>query len=168
MHFNIKVSGILEVIRFVERVRDAIHSEKTMTEVGLLLRSRILARTSKGVDADNNPFATYSKRYAQYREKYGHQTSPVNLFWYGTMLNSIDSAVTPRSVRLFFQPTESPPYPRSISDATRDKESPNSALKAYYLQTNKKKPREFFAISDTDVDAIVRLLSQKIDEAAEA
>lgn len=48
------------------------------------LRTRIISRTLRGVDADGTRFVRYNRTYAKYfRKSHGLQTSPVNLYALG-------------------------------------------------------------------------------------
>lgn len=158
------IHGIDQLIEDLDKLRDYFRSEGLMAELGAFVRSQILLRTAAGVDADGVPFKPYSQSYQAYRQAYGRPSARVNLFWYGTMLNAMDYEVGEGFVRLFFQPTEAPPYPRSVSDDTLDKESPSSPLKAFFLETSRTKPREFFAVSEADVEAMARMVLDGIDK----
>ena len=73
-----------------------------MREAGLLARERIYRRTVAGRDADNLPFAPYSKAYAELKQAAVGRTG-VTLQLSGAMLNAMTlTEVTPTSVTIGF------------------------------------------------------------------
>lgn len=151
MIFTVEMKGLDGLRRKLDGLQFAFRDKILWSEIGMLLRARILRRTAKGKDADNQAFDGYSEGYKLYRKKHGRPVQKVNLFWSGTMLNSMDVDPLPKGgVRLFFQPTQAPDYPTG-KNAKKKRKSPKSPAKAYYLQTHKTKPRKFFALSAQDI-----------------
>jgi hypothetical protein len=64
-------------------------SAEDMRELGLQARELIVRRTLQGVDADGQPFASYSTGYAK-RKRQALGTDQVNLQVSGNMLNQIN------------------------------------------------------------------------------
>ena len=60
-----------------------------MSELATYLMSTIKLRTSKGKDVDNVLFEPYSPKYALFRQKKGHPTNKVTLFFTGSMMASM-------------------------------------------------------------------------------
>lgn len=116
-----------------------------MEEIGLMLISRIQARTSEGVDVNNQPFVPYSPRYALFRGKTGRTTQKVNLFFTGSMMGSMTETATKNQVTLFFMDTEDP------SGGSNPK-------KAYFLNQE----RRFFALSPDDRAKAMQLIDRHI------
>lgn len=102
--------------------------------------TRIVVRTRKGLDVDNQPMSPYSKGYAKYREKRGRRTDPVDLTFTGNMLNAIQSETkeTPTGYegRIFF----------------------NSAREAEKAAYNQEK-RPFLGLSDEGVQRITEAVT---------
>jgi hypothetical protein len=66
-----------------DRIADAIdHGVNAADKLfgGQFIRSRILERTSRGVDAEGSTFTEYSPGYAKQREKHGSRTDQVDLY----------------------------------------------------------------------------------------
>lgn len=158
--FTVTTKGLNKIIRKLAGARSAFRSVKVWETIGHQIRANILLRTARGVDADKSPFDGYSAGYKAYRRENGRPTGKVNLFWSGTMLNSMDVVGTKHGVRLFFRPTQAPDYPGK-------KTSPKSPAKAYYLQHHKTKPRKFFAMSKSDIKEARQLLLNVVREALE-
>lgn len=70
----------------------------------LFIRTEIQTRTRKGLNADGMPWpgkrANYSKGYAAYREERGRTTSPVDLWFTGDMLKSIQTTIRQEASKL--------------------------------------------------------------------
>jgi hypothetical protein len=159
MLFRVQVRGLEQVVSAFRGLQTAFRSVHLMKLLANDLRNEILTRTARGVDAEGRPFTGsskgYSKGYKLYRQKHGRSVSKVNLFWSGTMLNSLDYRVEPGQAVLFFQPTQAPDYPKG-KKAKKDRVSPKSPAKAFFLQTHETKPRNFFAFSKADVERLAQ------------
>ena len=69
----------------LDALAEAIDSGRIVTEADRLygaqfIRSRILDRTARGVDAEGQSFAPYSKAYAKRKDKAGGRTDQVDLY----------------------------------------------------------------------------------------
>lgn len=117
-----------------------------MSEIGMFLQSRIKIRTSKGKDVDGTPFEPYNPAYALFRQKKGHPTDKVTLFFTGSMMSSMTYDATNSKVRLFFMNTE-------------DKTEAKNPKKAFFL--NEK--REFFAMSREDIIGVMEIVQDFIN-----
>ena len=162
MMFRVSVNNIKPLIQRLGLVQSAFRSESLWAKVGAFLKSQILARTARGVDAEEQAFTPYSESHAMFRRERGRPVGKVNLFWSGTMLSSMDYAPTSSGVRLYFLPTEAPSI-RPKKTGGKPKISPPSPLKAYFLQHHDTTPREFFAFNKTDVEKIVKMILSRIN-----
>lgn len=164
MIFTTEVKGLAPLFRKLQGMQSIFRSEAIWSEVGHAVRAAILLRTARGVDADGKKFDGYSAGYKLYRKKHGRPVGKVNLFWSGTMLNSMDQAPLPRGgVRLYFQPTQAPDYPTG-KYAKKPRVSPKSPAKAYYLHTHNTKPRKFFAMGRQDIIQVKKILVAVLEE----
>jgi hypothetical protein len=87
----------------LDYARQNLVTRQDWDAVAQLIRSRILERTARGVDAQGQPFAPYSASYDEAkREQLG--SSGVNLTVSGEMLRAITYEVKPggKGVSLFF------------------------------------------------------------------
>ena len=164
MIFTVETKGLERVFQRLSGFRSAFRSEKVWAEIGARIRANILLRTARGVDADGKAFDGYSSGYALYRKKHGRPTKKPNLFWSGTMLNSLDVDASDHGARLYFQPTQAPNYPVG-KHAKKPRVSPKSPAKAYYLHYHRTKPRKFFAFSKKDVQQAKEFLLQVLKNA---
>ena len=114
-------------------------------QIGSLLVANIKVRTGEGKDVDGNAFEPYVPSYAAYRKEQGRPTSPVDLFFTGTMLNSLTYEFDRNRVRAFFMPVQ-------------DKFGTPSPIKAYSLNIK----RRFFGFSKKDVQDIREIAQQYI------
>lgn len=134
--------------------------------------AEIQIRTTSGLNADGvpwtgsrkdgTPLSEYSKAYAKFRDKRGRNTSPVDLTFSRSMLNSsqvgggMQTAVNRDDVQIvgemFFNDT-SAPDPRSGKQVSaRDKAGWNDAT------------RPFFSLNETQVNRIVEKLDKAIED----
>ena len=146
----VQIRGLEELRQRLGDVAAERQARRILAEAGLFLRTRILERTSQGVDVDETPFRPYSPEYAFFREQAGLPTSVVDLFFTGSMLSSIMIENKDDQVRLFFAPTQ-------------DKFGMSNPEKAFFLHEN----RKFFAFSDDDVETITEVAAFYIDRALE-
>jgi hypothetical protein len=164
MHFRVTVKGIEQVVTLLERISSVFTSRALLGEMGAFLRQRILLRTARGVDVDEQPFVAYTPRYKFFRQQHGRPVDKVNLFFSGTMLASIDHDIAESSVRLYFTPTTAPPIKPPRGSHAKSKTSPSSPLKAYYLQHHRTRPREFFGASSADVELLTQMVLDRVTE----
>lgn len=145
MHMTAKISGpkLADLVRIPPRV---------WGDAGKELRDRIRMRTrSSGVDADGKPFAPYSEGYARAKAKHGGMVGGgrVNLtstkagsHMLDTMLVRASADRNPR-ITIFFSLAE-------------------KAVIASYHMGEGRVDREFFALSDEDVDYAVSYIRQRM------
>lgn len=115
-------------------------ARRTMAQVGNFALLRIKERTLAGKDVHGKPFVPYSEKYMRFRKSKGRPTDDVDLFFSGGMMAAMQQRPIERGVQLFFA-------------------SAQEAAKAHGHNTgfngrNPSKKREFFALSDKDVNEI--------------
>jgi|GEM_PF-1990127 len=148
---TIELQGETAIIAKLEGLDLALkHNKRLMGIIGNYIKLQTLKRVSRGVDADGVPMVEYSKLYAAKRKKAGLPTGKVDLFWTGSMTASLTYVPLDGVVRLYFMDTT-------------DKFGMRNPKKAYFIQTHKKKPRHFFAISMKDITAIERVVNDYVD-----
>lgn len=118
-------------------------------EIGAYVKAQIDIRTAQGVDKDERSFAPYSAQYALFRMESGRSVTP-NLFFTGSMMSAMTHTAKASQARIFFMNTTDP------------KGTP-SPLKAYYLNET----RNFFAMSQQDVEFTVGMVKEYIDKLLE-
>lgn len=134
-----------EAVRLVINELEAnLSTDALMLEIGEYIRFKIQSRTAEGKDYKGNDFIPYSPSYKLFRIKHGHPVNIVNLFFYGTMMSSMTITSSKNEAQLYFLNTQGP------------KDKARSPEKAFYL--NKK--REFFAISQDDVEGIKNIMEK--------
>lgn len=134
------LEGLKDKVKFIE---DSIFSKALMTEIGLFSQTKIKVRTLEGTDADGSMFAPYSPKYAVFRKLKGHPVDKVDLTFTGSMLSSMTMDADKKRVDIFFLNTEDPTGTKN-------------PLKAFFL--NQK--RNFFALSESDIKGIMRIVNQ--------
>lgn len=132
-----------DIIRDFYRRTDWISAEKFHIEAARLIRSRILDRTSKGVNYNEKPFKGYSKFWRMVRKKKGLPTDTVNLHFTGDMLSALRWKADKERAVLFFAPS-------------RDEYGKSAEEKAYYTQNGLVK-RRFLAMSQQDIRDLQKL-----------
>jgi len=149
---NIELTGDVELTAKLDRINYALkHSKKLMGLIGNHMKLQTLQRTIRGVDAEGNAFSPYSKPYAKKRKAAGLPIGKVDLFWTGSMSASLTYIPHDGVVRLYFMDTS-------------DKFGMRNPQKAYFIQTHKTKPRNFFSISMKDVVAIEKMVKSYINK----
>jgi len=143
--FTIDISGITTLKLLLDRLSGGIGSTKLMAEIATFLITNIKLRTARGEDVAGQAFEPYSNKYAMFRQKKGHPTNKVSLFFSGSMLSSMDYKATSDKATLYFLSTE-------------DKTGTSNPNKAYWL--NQK--REFFALSDGDMREVEDMVDDEI------
>lgn len=159
-NFTIAIRGLDRLIRRFDRAQRYFLTKDLMSDVANFLIAKIQMRTASGVDASGNPFTPYSAGWALFRQKTGHPTDKVNLFFNGTMMSSMTFSATKDSARIFFLPTTGAPYKyKTKSGDTREREQKiNSAQKAYFLNED----RRFFAISASEQQQILNMIGDHL------
>ena len=77
-------------------------NRQDMAAVGQFILGRIRDRTSRGVDAKGQPFASYSDGYDKAKRKALRSSGDVNLEVSGEMLRNMTFEATDNKVTLFF------------------------------------------------------------------
>jgi len=143
----IKVEGLNRMLSRFSRREKGFFSSQLMGEIATYVITAILRRTAQGIDADRQPFEPYSPPYRLFREETGHQGSPVNLFYTGSMLSSMTYKASKNRAEVFFMNTSAP---------DQDVTNPQ---KAFYNQQS----RNFFAISEREQEQIREMVRDYIN-----
>lgn len=138
----IEIKGLRHLKEKIDHIEDNIFSKRLMTEIGLFAQTAIKVRTLQGQDANEAAFAPYTPKYAVFRRLKGRPTNKVDLTFTGSMLSSMTSDPDRKQVDLFFLNTD-------------DEFGGNNPTKAFFL--NQK--RKFFALSEDDVDDIMKIVN---------
>lgn len=117
-----------------------------MRKVGKIIIKHILQRTNRGVDVNEDVFASYDPFYALFRQSKGKQTKHVDLFFSGAMQKSIISRLTKDSVIVYF----------------RRKTERDKARGLHFGNRNIKHAREFFDIGQAEIDEILELVNKEL------
>ena len=128
--------------------------------LGNLLRERIILRTrSKHVDANGQPFAPYSEGYAALKRKAG-TTTAVTLVGIGAKVPG--RSFVPGKTRMLddIVATVYPTNPRLVIGFG----SSGTATIARYHMGEGRVDREFFALSDDDVDFAQRFIGSALKQ----
>jgi len=157
---TIAIRGLDRLIRRFDRAQRYFLTKDLMSEIANFLIAKIQLRTSQGVDAGGTPFTPYSPGWALFRQKTGHPTDKVNLFFHGTMMSSMTFSATKDTARIFFLPTTGKPYRYETKSGERRerKQKITSAQKAYFLNED----RRFFAISANEQQQILDMVSEHL------
>lgn len=143
------IIGAEALERRLTLLTEGIVDERTLSEIGEFLQFSIIERVqNRGEDVYGDFFEEYSPSYAAWRRKEGYQTGFVDLTVTGSMFDALTYEVYGDEVHLFFLP-----------GTGRGSNTPNPA-KAFYLQQD----REFFGMTDEDVEEIVDLYNLHIGE----
>lgn len=140
VELNIRLLGD-SVFNRLESLGRSIFSSDLMERIGFFISFKIKERTAEGVDVNGTPFKPYSEKYKMFREKTGHPTNIVNLFYTGSMLGSMTPEVTEDSVRVYFLNTS-------------DSRNVKNPMKALWLNES----RNFFALSQEDIQDILGII----------
>lgn len=120
-------------------------NSRLMGQIGDLVNTRIKERTAKGIGADNEFFAPYSKGYKRLREKEGRPVEKVDLNFTGSMFSSMTHIAKNDQVTSFFM-------------STVDRFGARNSEKAFFNQ----ELRNFFAINAEDVVEIETVIKKYI------
>lgn len=140
------IEGINPLKNLLLRLAESgITSRLLMAEIGTFLVTNIKLRTAKGIDASGRSFEPYTPKYKFFRQKKGLQTEKVDLFFTGSMISSMTYKATDKVASVYFLNTS-------------DKSGAKNPNKAAWL--NEK--REFFALSNSDIDEIEEIVDDFI------
>lgn len=154
--YDVRVTGLKPLAKIFAALIQDMSTKRVMSRIGNFVMNEIKSRTSEGLDVDLNPFKAYTTGHRKTRAAKGLPTNIVDLFFHGTMMNAMTFEAADDQVRLFFQPTVGKDARGKLSDI-------RSPAKAYYL--NEK--REFFALSDKDMDGVRDVAIREIDRLLE-
>jgi hypothetical protein len=126
-------------------VREGLFDKQVLLRMGMFVRFQIEKRTAAGKGVDGSEFVPYSPQYRLFREKTGHPTSKVNLFYTGSMMSAMTVEAKEDEARIYFL------------NSTDRRGVPNPA-KAFYLDQD----RHFFGMSQEDVEGVTRIYEQHV------
>lgn len=149
-NYEITIDGLNPLKNYLNRLSGGFESKQLMAEIGMFLVGAIKLRTADGEDVEGNKFKPYSPSYALFRKKKGLQTDEVDLFFTGSMMSSMTYDASDTKVKVYFLNTES----KGV-DGGEGAKNPD---KAAWL--NEK--REFFAMSDDDIEEIDEIVDDFI------
>ena len=118
-------------------------------------------RTAEGKDSNLSEFEPYSPAYKLVRSKAGLPAQPVSMFYSGDMLGQITHEIAsfdPNSVEIFFRTkrAEDLAFYHNISGAGKSgTKRPGRVI------------RQFFALSDSDIEQLMKLADDSVNEFAE-
>jgi len=145
---TVEVFGLNSIVRKMLRMEKAVESKILMGQIGEFIKFKIKSRTQEGKDVEGQPFKPYAESYAAYRAKHGHSVDKVNLTFHGTMMSAIDYSAGKRSVHAYVLNTPDPYSKKHVTNAA----------KAFFLN----KERQFFALSDKEVETIKDMVQDYI------
>lgn len=150
--YSVRVTGLKPLTKIFAALVQGMSTKKVMSRIGNFAMTEIKQRTSEGMDVNYDSFEDYTAGHRKTRAAKGLPVHIVDLFFYGTMMNAITFEAGEDQVRLFFQPTVG-------KTAKGRPASIKSPEKAYYLNEQ----REFFALSDKDMDEMRDIAIREID-----
>lgn len=132
-----------------------------MREVGTLLARRIRTRTESGKDVDGGSFAPLSADYAKARQKAGVGTRS-NLTLSGAMLNDMQvTRVDRRMATISFTSQDNTPgHGGTLIQRSRET---GANLKARMANGDGRVRREFFGLSDQDIEVATEAVARALD-----
>jgi hypothetical protein len=139
------------IVGALVEVRNGLFDRQVLLQMGMFVRFQIEKRTAAGKGVDGAEFVPYSPQYRLFRERTGHPTTKVNLFYTGSMMSAMTVEAQAwvygkeNEVRIYFLNT------------TDRKGVPNPA-KAFYLDQD----RHFFGMSKEDVEGVTRIYESHI------
>lgn len=146
---DVQVLGLDKLRRRIKLIREAIVDDEVLHKMGQYQSSAIKRRTLSGKDIHGHVFEPYSDQYAFFREQRGYPTALVDLFFSGSMLNSLTHEVISgdNAVKIFFMPGVDP-------------QGVSNPAKAFYLQED----REFFGFADEDEDKLFKIYNKWVEQ----
>jgi len=143
----ISITGIKGVQGKLKNLANTPFLRPMLSEIGMYAMHRIKKRTLKGDDVNDISFKPYSVAYAKERAKAGFPVKPVDLSRSGSMLSAMTYDTKISSVDIFFM-------------NTTDSTGARNPSKAFFLN----KDREFFSLSETDIQGIMKIVSNYYDK----
>ncbi len=139
---DVQILGLDALRRRIRLIGEAIVDDEVLHKLGQYQTFAIKERTLTGKDIHGVVFEPYSQEYAFFRQSRGLPADHVDLFFTGSMLNSLTHEVLSgdNAVKVFFQPG-------------RDPQGVSNPAKAFYLQED----REFFGFSAEDEDKLFKI-----------
>lgn len=147
---SVKIVNLDRILSRFRLIGHRLFSKSLMDEIGMYVVARVQVRTAEGKDVNNVNFLPYSPRYRLFRQKTGHPSSKVNLFYTGSMMSSMTHDAEEDQVRIFFM-------------NTRDRSGVSNPLKAYALNQT----REFFAVNEDEQRYIFNMVREHADRVLE-
>lgn len=146
---DVQILGLDRLRRRINLIREAIVDDKVLHKMGQYQSLAIKTRTLSGEDIHGQVFEPYSDQYAFFREQQGLPTELVDLFFTGSMLNSLTHEVLSgeNAVKIFFQPGVDP-------------QGVSNPAKAFYLQED----REFFGFANEDEDKLFKIYNKWVEQ----
>lgn len=139
---DLVLTGIHDIKAKAKALAKSDFAKDMMEEIALYVISKIKDRTLDGDDINENPFADYAPKYAEWRKKKGYQSDSVDLTISGHMLSAITSSSSKDHAEIFFMDTEDP-----TGASANDKAFWNN------------KDREFFGLSTDDEEQIMEIVN---------
>lgn len=140
---EIKLTGLPGIKTILEYMKDATFGFQMMGEIGMYAMFQIKKRTIKGKDVDGLVFKPYNPFYAKARAKDGYKQKPVDLTRTGSMLSSMTFDSDQNSANIFFM-------------NTTDNTGARNPDKAFWNNED----REFFALSEDEVEGIMKIVDK--------
>ncbi len=151
MSFSVRMRGIDGLEARCFGIKTNLITAQLLADLAEEARSAILRRTARGLDYKGMPFKSYSRRWMAERRKRGKQTSRVDLNFTGRMLSDVLTRIDPANGRAV------------VSFGG----SGTGSRLAYYHHVSgagsSRVRREFFALSEGDVENLKKMLEEHID-----
>lgn len=144
---TVKIQGLDALIARFGHTEENLFSRNLMSEIGIFAMFSIKRRTAEGRNVRGQFFKAYSPKYKLFREKAGHPTGKVTLFFTGSMMASMTHSATEMEAEVFFQNTS-------------DRSGVSNPLKAFALNEE----RRFFALSKKEQDQIAEMVGDHIND----
>lgn len=146
-------TSLFSLIQDLRIFSDKLEDQQRLSRIGLGGIRNIKERTRRGVDVDGRPFEPYSEGHARKRRAKGLPTSRVDLKFslYDGMMDQIDHVIA-RDLR-------------SVAIVIEDDEKEQLAVYHNIEGAGRSRViREFFGLSDDEIDAIEELVGDDIDD----
>lgn len=141
--------GIVSLLREVNDIAERWGRSDLVKQIGEWSKSIIQLRTLQGIDAEYRGFKPYSQMWAKVRHSFGLPTSPVDLWFTGTMLDAMKVVGGGEEAEIMFT----------------DHDSGEIAME--HTEGIGVPQREFFAFSLEEVEEMAKQLLYGQDEASE-
>lgn len=143
---SISIQGVPELQSILDRIGTGTFSKTLLGEIGAFINFAIKKRTMAGVDVDGSTFIPYTPSYALFRQEKG-RSPRVNLFFTGSMMSAMTWSTGINEVRAHFLNTS-------------DLSGAKNPSKAFFLNQD----RNFFALSESDISSIVKIVENYYSE----